>query len=90
VSSLDFSRPPIVRALGRFARWAVYHAVGAPEPVRPPARLTYHGSAGERAPAEIERRAGEERACVAALGAGRVDAGFRPIGRYETGRSDMR
>jgi hypothetical protein len=44
VSSLDVGLPQIVRALGHFATWAGYHAAGAPEPSRPPARLTYHSS----------------------------------------------
>jgi hypothetical protein len=48
VSSID-CLPQIVRALGRFATWAGYHVTGAPEPSRPPARLTYHSSPSEPA-----------------------------------------
>jgi hypothetical protein len=49
VSSSDFSLPQVVRALGHVAAWACYQAAGAPEPSRPPARLTYPGSPGESA-----------------------------------------
>jgi hypothetical protein len=50
MTSNDFILPQLVRALGHFASWARYRVAGeTTEPSRPPARVTYPGSQGDRA-----------------------------------------